>query len=109
MVVRWGMSPKVGALNYAEEADGAGPALAMSRPYSDETAALIDQEVKRISDECLTQAIELLTRNRDKLDALVRALLERDTLNEDEILSVTGLAAPSAAARDAPTLVTPST
>jgi cell division protease FtsH len=109
MVVRWGMSPKIGALNYAEEADGAGPALAMSRPYSDETAALIDQEVKRISDECLTQAIELLTRNRAKLDALVRALLERDTLNEDEILSVTGLAAPSGAAGDRPAaLVHPS-
>jgi cell division protease FtsH len=110
MVVRWGMSPKVGALNYAEEADGAGPALAMSRPYSDETAALIDQEVKRISDECLTQAIDLLTRNRAKLDALVHALLERDTLNEDEILSVTGLAAPSGAAGDRPAaLVRPST
>jgi cell division protease FtsH len=100
MVVRWGMSPKVGALNYAEESDGAGPVLAMSRPYSDETAALIDEEVKRISDECLAQAIELLTRNRAKLDALVQALLEHDTLGEDEILRVTGLTRGSDAERE---------
>jgi cell division protease FtsH len=100
MVVRWGMSPKVGALSYAEESDGAGPVLAMSRPYSDETAALIDEEVKRISDECLAQAIELLTRNRAKLDALVQALLEHDTLGEDEILRVTGLTRGSDAERE---------
>jgi len=94
MVVRWGMSPKVGALNYAEDGDGASPLLGAARAYSDETAALIDSEVKRISDECLTQAKELLTQNRGKLDALVRALLEHDTLTESEILSVTGLTSP---------------
>ncbi|HWF57965.1 MAG TPA: ATP-dependent zinc metalloprotease FtsH [Candidatus Dormibacteraeota bacterium] len=108
MVVRWGMSPRVGALNYAEESDGSGPALAMTRPYSDETAALIDEEVKRISDECLTKATELLTRNRAKLDALVHALLEHDTLTEQEILSVTGLAAKSDAESGTPELVAPS-
>jgi cell division protease FtsH len=93
MVVRWGMSPKIGALNYADDGDGTGALFGGSRPYSDETAALIDEEVKRISDECLAQAMDLLTRNRPKLDALVHALLERDTLGEDEILSVTGLSA----------------
>jgi cell division protease FtsH len=107
MVVRWGMSPKVGALNYAQDGDGTGPVLAMSHPYSDETAALIDEEVKRISDECLGQAIELLTRNRQKLDALVRALLEHDTLSEDEILSVTGLAPSSDSKNETPALVAP--
>jgi ATP-dependent Zn protease len=99
------MSPKVGALNYSEDSDGAGPAVAMTRPYSDETAALIDAEVKRISDECLTQAMDLLTRNRAKLDSLVRALLEHDTLSEQEILSVTGLAARSDAESGTPELV----
>ncbi|MFI5312532.1 MAG: ATP-dependent zinc metalloprotease FtsH [Candidatus Dormibacteria bacterium] len=108
MVVRWGMSPRVGALNYAEEGDGAAAPFAISRPYSDETAALIDGEVKRISDECLAQAIDLLTANRAKLDALVHALLEHDTLNEDEILTVTGLAAPKDPVIEAPALVAPS-
>jgi cell division protease FtsH len=109
MVVRWGMSPRIGALNYASEGDGTSPAFGMSRPYSDETAALVDAEVKRISDECLAQAIDLLTSNRPKLDALVAALLEHDTLNEDEILSVTGLRARGDAVGEVPALAAPAT
>jgi cell division protease FtsH len=109
MVVRWGMSPKVGALNYAEDSDGTGSALGMTRPYSDETAALIDEEVKRISDECLAQAMDLLARNRAKLDSLVRALLEHDTLSEQEILSVTGLTSKNDAESQTPELVAPLT
>jgi|HubBroStandDraft_6_1064221.scaffolds.fasta_scaffold03697_5 cell division protease FtsH len=94
MVVRWGMSPKVGVLSLSDDAAGAGQALTLSRPYSEETAALIDEEVRRICEECLRQAVSLLTSNRDKLDALVHALLEHDTLGEAEILAVTGLNAP---------------
>jgi len=91
MVVRWGMSPKVGALNLSEDANNVGLAFGAQRGYSDVTAALIDSEVKRITDECLTQAVRLLTDNRDKLDALAKALLEHDSLNEDEIHRVSGL------------------
>jgi cell division protease FtsH len=91
MVTRWGMSPKVGALNFSEDGDGSGQSLTMTKPYSEETAALIDEEVKRISDECLAQAVEMLTKHRDKLDALVKALLEHDTLGEDDILRVAGI------------------
>jgi len=89
MVTRWGMSPKVGALNLADDADA--HSMTMTKPYSEDTAALIDEEVKRISDECLAQAVEMLTQHRDKLDALVRALLEHDTLGEDDILRVAGI------------------
>jgi cell division protease FtsH len=96
MVLRWGMSPKVGVLSLSEDGDGAGQALTLSRPYSEETAALVDEEVRRICEECLRQAVSLLTSNRDKLDALVHALLEHDTLGEAEILAVTGLNAPVA-------------
>jgi cell division protease FtsH len=87
MVVRWGMSPKVGAVNYGDEG-GAAIAFGAQRPYSDATAELIDSEVKRISDECLAQALDLLEVNRAKLDALAHALLEHDTLYADEILRV---------------------
>jgi cell division protease FtsH len=97
MVVRWGMSTKVGPLNYSENPDGAG-ALAVQRPYSEATAQLIDDEVKRIADECLQSAARLLEEHRDKLEALARALLEHDSLNEAEILEVTGLPPASAAA-----------
>jgi cell division protease FtsH len=103
MVIRWGMSPKVGPLNYAEDGDGSRQSLTLTKPYSEETAALIDEEVKRISDECLAQAVDLLSSHRDKLDALVRALLEHDTLGEDEILRVTGLTPPPNAPIAAPT------
>ncbi|GAC1340986.1 MAG: ATP-dependent zinc metalloprotease FtsH [Candidatus Dormibacteria bacterium] len=88
MVVRWGMSPKVGALNYSDEG---GAAFGAQRPYSDATAELIDAEVKAISDQCLGQAIELLKANRAKLDSLAHALLEHDTLYEGEILRVTDI------------------
>ena len=94
MVVKWGMSAKVGVLSLADE-DGPGQPLSLSRPYSEETAALIDEEVRRICQECLRQAVALLTSNRDKLDALVHALLEHDTLGEAEILAVTGIEAPA--------------
>ena len=90
MVVRWGMSPKVGPLNYSDSRDGAGP-WSMQRPYSEATAQLVDDEVKRIADECFAMATELLREHRDKLDALARALLEHDSLGEDEIREVTGL------------------
>jgi cell division protease FtsH len=108
MVVRWGMSSKVGAVNYAEEG-GTAVAYGAQHAYSDATAELIDFEVKRISDECLAHAVELLELNRAKLDALAHALLEHDTLSESEILGVTGLAASSDAESEAPALVAPST
>ena len=97
MVVRWGMSPRVGALNYSEDG-GPASAFGTQRPYSDATAELIDAEVKRISDECLAHAVALLETNRDRLDALAHALLEHDTLYADEILRVTQVREPAVAA-----------
>jgi cell division protease FtsH len=87
MVVRWGMSPKVGPLNYGE-ADGNAFA---QRPYSEGTAQLIDDEVRRIAEECLTEAEKLLVDHRAQLDTLAKALLEHDSLDEAEILDVTGI------------------
>jgi cell division protease FtsH len=90
MVVNWGMSPLVGPLNLAEETEN--QALVMTqRSYSEATAQVIDSEVKRIVEECLIEARDLLSRNRDKLEALTLALLRDESLDEDEILKVTGL------------------
>jgi cell division protease FtsH len=88
MVVRWGMSPKIGPVAFAE--DGANNGL-LARPYSEETARDVDLEVKRIADECFGEAMRLLTEQRPKLEALTKALLKDDSLDEDEILKVTGL------------------
>ena len=90
MVVRWGMSPLVGPLNYASD-DG----NAFQKPYGESTAKLIDDEVKRIADECFAEACRLLEQNRGKLDDLAHALLESDSLNEQQILDVTGLTPPA--------------
>ena len=90
MVVRWGMSPKVGPLNFGD-GDGAGPFGLQQRQFSETTGALIDAEIKRIVEECLTEAQRLLAGNRPKLDALARALLSEESLEEAEILRVTGL------------------
>jgi cell division protease FtsH len=89
MVVRWGMSSKIGPLAFSEEGSSGG--LSMVRPYSEETAREVDLEVKRIADECFSTAMTLLTDNRSRLDALTKALLAEDSLGEDQILSVTGL------------------
>jgi cell division protease FtsH len=60
-------------------------------PFSEATAALIDEEVKRIVQECLVEAERLLADNRPRLDALAQALLKEDSLDEAQILAVTGL------------------
>jgi cell division protease FtsH len=87
MVVRWGMSPKVGPLNFGDD-DGGG---FQQRPYSESTFALIDDEVRRITQECLADAEKLLNDHRSQLDALAKALLKNDSLDEPQILEVTGL------------------
>jgi cell division protease FtsH len=88
MVVRWGMSATIGPLAFSEDGQGGFSAV---RPYSEATAREVDLEVKRIADECFTEAMKLLTDNRSRLEALTKALLAEDSLGEDQILSVTGL------------------
>ena len=109
MVTRWGMSDKVGMIQLAPRQN---PYLATAmgyggdKPFSEETARVVDAEVHRIVNECHTEAVRLLTKYRKQLDALVAALLTRETLGEDEILEVTGLPpAPALESRriDAPT------
>ena len=90
MVVRWGMSPKVGPLNFGTE-DGAGPLGLAQKPFSETTGTLIDSEIKRIVGECLEEAQRLLGDNRPRLDALAKALLAEESLEEAEILRVTGI------------------
>jgi cell division protease FtsH len=87
MVVRWGMSSKVGPLNFGDSNGGAF----QQRSYSEGTAKLIDDEMRRIAEECLADAEKLLTEHRSQLDALAEALLRSESLDEAQILEVTGL------------------
>jgi len=88
------MSDKLGMLQLAPRQNNCvGPAALGARPYSEETAKLIDSEVARIIKECHEEAKRLLGEHRASLDALVAALMQRESLDEKEILEVTGLPA----------------
>ncbi len=100
MVTRWGMSDRLGMVQLAPREN---PYLAGrsglegfggSRPFSEETARTIDEEVHRIITECHAEAHRLLALHREALDALASALLARETLDEQQIIEVTGLARP---------------
>jgi len=94
MVARWGMSDKLGMVQLAPRQNdwtGGGGGYFGAKPYSEETARIIDEEVVRIIGECHEEAKRLLEQNRGALDALVAALMERESLDEAEILAVTGL------------------
>jgi cell division protease FtsH len=93
MVTRWGMSEKLGTVQLAPRENPylGGGGFPSEKPFSEETARDIDEEVLRIMDESHEEALRLLTKHRKELDALARALLERETLDEEEILEVTGL------------------
>jgi cell division protease FtsH len=97
MVTRWGMRDRLGMVQLAPRAN---PYLAGrsgmegfggSRPFSEETAQAIDAEVHRIISESHDEARRLLEMHRAALDTLADALLARETLDEREILTVTGL------------------
>jgi cell division protease FtsH len=94
MVTRWGMSDALGMVQLApRQSPYLGTAYTGDKQFSDETARLIDAEVLRIINESHETAQSLLRKHRKQLDALVKALLARETLDEREILEVTGLPA----------------
>jgi cell division protease FtsH len=94
MVTRWGMSEKLGMVQLAPRENrflGGSGGFEGPKPFSEVTAQLIDSEVVRIIAESHEEARRLLTNHRGALDVLANALLTRETLDEQEILSVTGL------------------
>ncbi len=96
MVTRWGMSEKLGMIQLAPKVNPFLGNQIMSnndKPFSEHTARAIDEEVHKIINECHEEAKQLLRENRGALDALAKALLTSETLNEKEIRDVTGLPA----------------
>lgn len=88
MVTKWGLSEKLGPLMYAED-DGevflGRSAGSQSKAHSGETAKIIDEEIKRIIDDCYSRAKRILEDNRDKLELMKDALLEYETIDADQI------------------------
>jgi len=83
MVGRWGMSPAIGPIAVLPR-DGSGPFLPAGSEVSPDTQKLVDTEVRRIVEESHVQVVALLEENRDKLDSLATALLEHETLDEED-------------------------
>lgn len=110
MVTRWGMSERLGMVQLAPRENpylSRGDNFGARGSFSEETARIIDSEVQQIIHESHVEATRLLRQYRTELDALAEALLARETLDEAEILQVTGLpAAPPLETRKLPLEVT---
>ena len=94
MVTRWGMSDKLGMVQLAPRENpflASMPGQDGVRGISEATARTVDDEVRRIIAESHEEARRLLAEHRRELDALAEALLARETLDEEEVLRVTGL------------------
>jgi len=88
MVTKWGLSEKMGPLMYSEDDDGGYLGRGgggQSSSLSGETAKMIDLEVRSIIDQCYGTAKQILTDNRDKLDAMADALMKYETIDAEQI------------------------
>jgi len=87
MVCEWGMSEKLGPLNYGSKHQEVflGRDFGRLRDYSEETAVAIDSEVRHIVMTCMQEAKRILTENIDILHRLAKTLIERETLDNAEI------------------------
>ena len=86
MVTEWGMSEKVGPISYGSDKEVfIGRDMASHVSYSEETAAIIDEEIRSIIDGGLQKARELLSKNKKLLDNMARLLVERETIFTEEV------------------------
>jgi cell division protease FtsH len=93
MVGRWGMSDTLGPISVVPR-DGSGPFGPGPAEVSPETRKLLDDEVRRIVAEAHDEVVTLLKENRARLDALASALLEHETLDEDDAYAAAGVTRP---------------
>ena len=86
MVTKYGMSDKLGLICYGDNEDEVfiGRDLAHSRGYADNTASAIDNEVKRIVDECYIEAKKIIEENKDVLYKCAELLMEKEKINQQE-------------------------
>jgi cell division protease FtsH len=92
MVCEWGMSKSLGPIAYGqkEEPIFLGKEIARHKDYSEETAQHIDEEVHNIVESGLKQAMELLREHKEHLDLLAATLLEKETLDDNQIRELLG-------------------
>jgi cell division protease FtsH len=87
MICEFGMSEKLGPISFSDETEHLflGREIARTRTHSEDTARLIDSEVRRIIEEAHTRARDIISKNRDKLEAVAQALLKYEMLSGDEV------------------------
>ena len=86
MVTEWGMSEKVGPISYGSDKEVfIGRDMASHVNYSEQTAGIIDQEIRQIIDTALQKARKLLSENKKLLDNMSRLLVERETIFTEEV------------------------
>ena len=90
MIMEYGMSEELGPVTYGEKEEQVflGRDISRHRNFSETVAHSIDREVRRIVDRCYHRAEEILKNNREKLDLIVNALLERETLKGEEFVTL---------------------
>ena len=90
MVTKYGMSERIGTITFGsgQEEVFLGRDLAQAKNYSEETAGLIDEEVKRIIDKAYNTAREILSNNMDKLTAVATKLLEKEKIDGEEFAAI---------------------
>ncbi len=110
MVKDWGLSPRLGPIGYGSDGPGylSGPQFGQERPFAEGTQEIIDQEVSRLLSEAEARAGALLTDNRDSLDAVIAALLEKETISGEELTEIVGHLRGSADGKAAPARSSPS-
>jgi cell division protease FtsH len=86
MVREWGMSEEIGPISYAKSEERLyGGEVLLSKEYSEATAIKIDQEVKRIADQCFRKTKEILQSHRENVERIAQALLKYEVLDGEEV------------------------
>jgi len=87
MVTEWGMSDRIGFIYYGDDPDRQSKWLELpgGREHSQETAQLIDEEIRKVVDEAYAKTRKLIEQNRDKLEAIAKALMKYETLDASEV------------------------
>jgi len=86
MVTEYGMSEKIGPVSYGNNGEVfIGRDYQQREPYSEETARIIDEEIRRLIHDAYDKAVELLSENRAYLDVMARLLIERETIYSEEV------------------------